>query len=109
MTRYPGWRTMTAAQRYNAKAEAIFAEAERLKKQITAEGSPDWYARRNELEPEMVFRDYAGDLLKLDHRKPGDGTQWVVAVWHNGWSYCESVIEPGDLRGEPLPDPALSS
>lgn len=27
MTRFPGWRTMTAAQRRNAKADAIFAEA----------------------------------------------------------------------------------
>jgi hypothetical protein len=81
----------------------------------------DWYADRDKLEPEMVFRDYAGDLVKLDHRKPGDGTQWVVATWHKGfpagpgypeckphWSYEESTIEPGDLRGDPLPDPALS-
>lgn len=27
MSKFPGWRTMTAAQRYNAKADAIFAQA----------------------------------------------------------------------------------
>lgn len=28
--KFPGWRTMTKAQRYNAKLEAIFDEARRL-------------------------------------------------------------------------------
>lgn len=30
MSKYPGWRTMTAAQRYNAKADAIFNGAYEL-------------------------------------------------------------------------------
>jgi hypothetical protein len=58
----------------------------------------DWYERRDELQPEMVFRDYHGDLVKLDRRVPGDGSQWYVAVrWGNSWSYDDSIIEPGDL------------
>jgi len=58
----------------------------------------DWYERRHELEPDMVFTDYEGDLVKLDRRVPGDGTQWYVAVWCNGgWSYEDHSIEPGDL------------
>lgn len=28
-TRFPGWRTMTAAQRYNARKDAIFEDARR--------------------------------------------------------------------------------
>lgn len=28
--KYPGWRTMTAAQRYNAKMDAIWEQARRL-------------------------------------------------------------------------------
>lgn len=66
----------------------------------------DWYERRAELEPEMVFRSFDGSLVKLDRQVPGDGTKWYVADWHNGWSYCDSTIEPGDLVGEPLIDPA---
>ena len=27
MTRFPGWRTMTAAQRYNARMDAMFERA----------------------------------------------------------------------------------
>ena len=77
----------------------------------------DWYERRHELEEGQVFQSCYG-LVKLDHRKPGDGTQWVVATWNPGyppgetypgaapyWCYDESTIEPGDLEGEPLPDP----
>lgn len=56
----------------------------------------DWYERRDELEPGMVFRSHYG-IVKLDHRKPGDGTKWVVAEWSNGWAYYESTIEPSDL------------
>lgn len=80
--------------------------------------SPDWYKRRDELEEGQVFKSCYG-LVKLDHRKPGDGTRWVVATWHEGfpgtasyracaphWSYEEDTIEPGDLKGEPLSDPA---
>lgn len=59
----------------------------------------DWYERRDELEPGQVFRDYEGDLVKLDRRVPGDGTQWYVATWWgHSWYYGDTAIEPGDLR-----------
>jgi len=38
MTKFPGWRHMTGAQRYNAKAEAIWAEARRLERENRAKG-----------------------------------------------------------------------
>ena len=63
----------------------------------------DWYERRNELNPEQVFRCYDGSIVKLDRRVPGDGTKWYVATWYDGWSYYDSTIEPGDLT-ERLPD-----
>lgn len=76
----------------------------------------DWYERRSELGPDQIFRTYDGSIVKLDHGKPGDGTRWVVAIWHKGfpgtdryaacrphWSYEEDTIEPGDLT-ERLPD-----
>jgi hypothetical protein len=63
----------------------------------------DWYARRDELEPEQVFRSWLG-VVKLDHRVPGDATRWRVANWWGkSWAYCEDTIEPGDLI-ERLPD-----
>ncbi len=31
-SKYPGWRTMTASQRYNAKMERIWADAKALAK-----------------------------------------------------------------------------
>lgn len=69
----------------------------------------DWYDRRNELKPGMVFRDYAGDLVKLDRRVPGDGTKWYVADWTGrSWSYCDGTNEPGDLV-EVVADPSLAS
>ena len=68
---------------------------------------PDWYDRRHELEGGMVFRDYDGDLVQLDRRVPGDGTQWYVARWWGGsWAWSDSIIEPSDLRGHPIADPA---
>ena len=57
----------------------------------------DWYDRRDELEPEQVFKATDGSIVKLDRRVPGDGTQWYVADWFNGWSYYDDTIEPGDL------------
>lgn len=74
----------------------------------------DWYERRNELEPGMVFNSCWG-VVKLDRTVPGDGTRWYVADWRvgysgprcgtvpSGWSYEDSTIEPGDLI-ERLPD-----
>lgn len=49
---------------------------------------PDWYERRHDLDPGMVF---------LCH-----GTRWTVADWHDGWTHWGSEIEPGDLQGEPI-------
>ena len=67
----------------------------------------DWYDRRDELESDMVFRDYQGDLVKLDRQVPGDATQWYVADFSNGsWAYYDSTIEPGDLV-ERVPDPTM--
>ena len=58
----------------------------------------DWYERRDELDPEMVFKTHEGQIVKLDHRVPGDATQWRVATWYGDhWSYDETMIEPGDL------------
>ena len=66
--------------------------------------APDWYERRHELEPGMVFIDFQGCAVKLDRDVPGDGTRWYVANWLNGWAYYDAQIEPGDLTGEPIPD-----
>jgi len=69
----------------------------------------DWYERRDELDPGMVFKSCYG-IVKLDHRKPGDGTDWIVADWspssinpRGSWAHYESSIHPGDLI-ERLPD-----
>ena len=66
----------------------------------------DWYDRRDELRPDMVFADYEGCIVKLDRRVPGDGTKWYVADWNGrSWSYCDGTVEPGDLV-EAVSDPA---
>lgn len=58
----------------------------------------DWYDRRHELEPGMVFRDCQGDLVKLDRQVPGDATKWYVADWsHGSWGHYDGTVEPGDL------------
>ena len=63
----------------------------------------DWYERRHELKPGQVFRLHDGDVVRLDRRKAGDGTRWLVDDWSNGWSCWDSTAEPGDLK-ERLPD-----
>lgn len=68
---------------------------------------PDWYERRHELEPGMVFQTTDG-VVQLHHSVPGDGTKWCVLDWNNGWGYFGSTIEPGDLQGEPLDTSAYS-
>ena len=72
-------------------------------------GGVDWYERRRELREGMVFNTAYG-LVKLDRTVPGDGTKWYVADSYGPgkWCYEHSTIEPGDLIGEPLADPALS-
>lgn len=58
----------------------------------------DWYARRDELMPDMVFIDRQGDRVMLDQRVEGDGSKWEVADWNvDHWSYDGGTIEPGDL------------
>lgn len=69
-----------------------------------ANTTPDWYARRDELEPGQVFRTLEGDRVQLDRRVPGDGTKWYVLDWSDyckGWLLEDSTIEPGDLCGYP--------
>ena len=63
----------------------------------------DWYDRRDELRQDMVFRTYAGDIVRLDRTVPGDGTRWYVEDWTGYWAHESSTIEPGDLA-EYLPD-----
>jgi hypothetical protein len=60
----------------------------------------DWYERRHELEPGQVFRTCWDSVVKLDHRVPGDGTQWrVLDLYSSGaWINDEGTIEPGDLE-----------
>ena len=46
----------------------------------------------------MIFTTTWGDKVMLEHRDPGDGTNWIVADWVNGhWSHDENTIHPGDL------------
>lgn len=57
----------------------------------------DWYERCHELLPGQIFITHNGEIVQLDRRVPGDGTDWYVADWWNGWSYMDSRIHPGDL------------
>lgn len=63
----------------------------------------DWYERRAELRPWQVFRDDTGDVVQLDRRVPGDGTDWYVLEWSNGWFCYDRRIHPSELV-ERLPD-----
>lgn len=67
-----------------------------------------WYHHRSELNGGMVFKTEDGETVRLNYRVPGDGTRWYVESWHDGWTGYGSTIEPGDLRGRPLPEPVLS-
>ena len=57
----------------------------------------DWYDRRHELQPDQVFRMHDGSIVKLDRMVPGDGTDWYVADWSNGWTHWDNRIHPSDL------------
>lgn len=70
--------------------------------------SIDWYDRRDELEPGMTVITHQGEKFRLDHRVPGDGTDWCCDVWYEGqpgivgyenghWSCDEARIHPGDI------------
>lgn len=61
-----------------------------------------------ELEPGMIFRTGAGagDVVRLDRRVPGDGTQWEADSWSGHarrWLADGRRLEPDDL-GDRLPD-----
>lgn len=59
----------------------------------------DWYKRSDELMAYQVFATNSGDVVRLDHRRPGDATQWVVQDYYNGrWVNDESTVEPSDLN-----------
>lgn len=65
----------------------------------TPTSSEDWYERRHELEPGMVFLDYQGDMIRLYMPVPGDGTDWFVDTYYGPHWCCDMVqIHPGDLR-----------
>lgn len=70
----------------------------------------DWYAKRHEMMPGMVFQTYDDCIVKLDRGVAGDATKWFVLSGyqsHNtgkwAWSCDDSTIEPGDLTKR-LPD-----
>lgn len=65
---------------------------------LRAAPAVDWYERRNELDPGMVFTTCYGGVVKLDYRVPGDGTKWRVLDWYRDhWSAEDGTIEPSDL------------
>lgn len=68
-----------------------------MTKQAGHTAGADWYERCDELEEGQIFSTLAGEIVRLDRRVPGDGTDRYVADWWNGWSYMDSKIHPGDL------------
>ncbi len=70
---------------------------------MTTNATVDWYDRRDELEPEQVFRTADGSVVKLDRSVPGDGTKWYVADWAGYWAHYDGTNEPGDLADR-MPD-----
>lgn len=59
----------------------------------------DWYERRHELKPGMIFKTHEGSIVQLDRRVPGDGTKWYVLDYYNGvWAYEGGILEPGALK-----------
>lgn len=69
--------------------------------------APDYYQRRDELRSGQIFRTCGGDIVKLGRRLPGDGTDWLVEHWYDGWSGEESRIHPGDLSQQ-LPNNCMT-
>lgn len=64
----------------------------------------DWYDRQHELREGDIFRLRSGEVVKLDRRVPGDGTDWYAADWWAGsWAYMDARHHPGDFA-EKLPD-----
>jgi hypothetical protein len=75
---------------------------------MTTQDPDYWYLNRHLLEEGQVFRTRDDMIVKLDVRVPGDGTKWYVGEscgdLKDGFEYWDSTIEPGDLRGDPIPD-----
>lgn len=84
-----------------ASAEAFLAEIDSLANDI----DDYWYNHRNDLLVGQVFALECGEVVKLDRTVPGDATRWYALTWHNGWTCMDYTIEPGELRGLPLPEP----
>lgn len=53
MSRYPGWRTMTASQRYNARKDWIFDEARRLEADQKTVAERKWSAPSKAPKPQQ--------------------------------------------------------
>ncbi|WP_429941835.1 hypothetical protein [Achromobacter xylosoxidans] len=102
-----GWRasntTMRAENDRALAREVESALLSKLRAPVAGE-AVDWYERRRELEPGMIFRTTSG-VVKLDRGVPGDGTKWYVLDWNgDGWSAYDDTVEPGDLIGAPVAD-----
>ena len=53
------------------------------------------------LEPDMVFLDYKGDIVRLVERVPGDGSRWFVEQYNlitKTWHNTNTELEPCDLK-----------
>ncbi len=75
MSKFPGWRTMTSAERYNAKAAAIFAAA-RAQGHLTLSGKEVWVTEPPTWDagPVKGWRDHTGGI-KIIH---DDGTTTYI-------------------------------
>jgi ribonuclease I len=74
---------------------------------MNATATTDWYERRDELQPGMIFHTQDGSVVKLDRRVPGDGTDWYVLdfSWSRNWSDEDSRIHPSDLADRVFASP----
>ena len=88
---------------YTAKEHNLLWDVEPDTRHFASAHS-DWYERRDELWPDMVFRTTQGDTVRLYQRVEGDGTRWEVETWDGGWFHDGDTVEPGDLS-EQVPDP----
>lgn len=68
----------------------------------------DFYQRRDELRPGQVYRTCVGNIVRLARHLPGDGTDWLVETWDDGWRGEDDRIHPSELS-ERLPDPASTT
>lgn len=61
MAKYPGWRTMTAAQRYNARYDKIWDDAKRR--------DPKLFGGRSNLPGQLELPDTGEDMAGLAKQK----------------------------------------